>query len=320
VESIKRLKQHGVISLLIETFQEWQRDKSTQIAGSMAYFIILSLAPLLVIAVATVSVVTDRDTVQGEVYDRIADVIGDDSAQVVQDMVSNANQAAGGGLATLVSFLTLIYAASGAFGQVQDALNRVWSVDIKEKEGFLRTIKRRGMAAAMLPLTGLVILLAIILDTVLSAVGKYFSEELPSAGSLYLFHGLGLVVTVLLLTLLFAVIYRYLPDADIEWEDVLMGAAFTAILFSVGQLALSIYLGRGTVSSSYGAAGTFMVILIWLYYSALIFLFGAEFTQVYARRQGKQIRPAKYAYSYDKRASEPTPPPEPAEIEGIPAK
>ncbi len=320
MEIIKRLKQNQIISLLVETFQEWQRDKSTQIAGSMAYFIMLSLAPLLVIAVATVSVVTDGDTVQGEVYDRMADVIGDDSAQVVQDMVSNANEAAGGGLATLFSLLTLIYGASGAFGQVQDGLNRVWSVDIKEKEGFLRTLKRRGVAAAMLPLTGLVILLAIIFDTVLSAVGKFFTDELPSAGSLYLFHGLSFVVTALLMTLLFAVIYRYLPDADIEWNDVLVGAAFTAVLFSVGQLLLSIYLGRGSVSSSYGAAGTFMVVLIWLYYSALIFLFGAEFTQVYARRQGKQILPSYYAYSYDKRAVQPAPPPEPAEIEGVPAK
>lgn len=304
---ITRLRQHPLIEVTLETFQQWQRDKATRVAGALAFFSILSLAPLLLITVSVLGLVTDQDTVQGEVYQRVADVVGEQSADLVQDMVRSTNTAQSGGIAALVGVITLLLGAVGVFGQLQEALNTVWGVDVKPEEGLLRTVKRRLWSSLMLPLVGVVLLLTLLVDTALSAVAHFLGGQIPHLGYVYLLQGMSLIMFTLIITLLFAMIYKYLPDVKIKWEDVLTGAAVTAVLFAIGQFLLSLYLTRGSVSSTYGAAGTFMVVLLWAYYSAQIFLFGAEFTEVFARRRGKKIEPSSYAYRVKRRGLSETP-------------
>lgn len=290
-----------MIAIVIDTIQEFKDDRIAGIAGSLAFFTILSLAPLLLITVSVVGVVTDRDTVEGEVYQEISDAAGTRAADLVQDMVRNVNETRSGGIAALFGIVTLLYGAISIFGQLQEALNAVWEVDVRPEEGLVRTIKRRLWAAMMLPVTGLVLLLALATDTALSAVVHYLGDEVSQLALVYVLQVVSLVAFTLVITFLFAFIYRYLPDVEIEWNDVIIGAAVTAVLFIIGQTLLSLYLTRGSVSSTYGAAGTFMVVLLWVYYSAQIFLFGAEFTQAYARRRGKDIQPSSYAYHVKRR-------------------
>lgn len=301
-EKFARVTRIPAVALLLDTFREWRDDKTAQIAGSLAYFIMLSLAPLLIISVSIIGVVTDRNTVEGQVYDQVSDLAGESSANLVRDMVRSANHTQTGGIAALISGVTLVYGAINVFGQLQEALNRIWSVEVKQGQGLLRTIKRRSLAATMLPLTGVILLLSVILDTVLAAVAQFFGDQIPNMGHIVLLQGLSFVTSVVVITFLFAMIYKYLPDVNITWEDVFTGAAFTAVLFAIGQFFLSSYLTQSSVTSTYGAAGTFMVIPLWIYYSAQIFLFGAEFTQVYARRRDRRIEPAPYAYRFNRHA------------------
>jgi membrane protein len=297
---IARWRRYPLLAIFWETFNQWRQDSTVRVAASLAFFSILSLGPLLLILVTMVGVVTNRNTVEGDVYRQLADVVGERSASLIQDMVQSVNDSHSGGLAALVAFVTLIYSAVGVFEQLQEALNTVWEVDIKPNQGFLRSLKRRLWAAIMLPVMGIVTLLTLTVNTALSAVAQFLGDQIPHLSYLHLLQSLSLVMFTLIIALLFAVIYRYLPDVDIDWEDVLTGATVTAFLFVIGQFLLSLYLTRSSVTSTYGAAGTFVVVLLWVYYSAQIFLFGAEFTQVFARWQGKQIQPSRYAYHVDK--------------------
>ncbi|NDJ75403.1 MAG: YihY/virulence factor BrkB family protein [Chloroflexi bacterium] len=300
-ERLTNLKNVPLLTIALDTFNQWRQDNTERVAGALAYFSILSLAPVLLIMISLLGLVTDQHTIEGEVYQRLSDMIGPRSADLVQDMVIGVNESQAGGIAAFVGMLTLGFGAVRTFAQLQEALNTIWGVEVKPEEGLVRLLKRRVWAAAMLPVTGLVVFLALVIDTALGAATQFFTDQIPSLGYVWVLQALSLLVFTTVLTFLFAVIYRYLPDVDITWEDVFTGAAVTAVLFAVGQFLLSIYLARGSISSTYGAAGTFMVVLLWVYYSAQIFLFGAEFTQVFARRRGKHIEPASYAYSVDKR-------------------
>lgn len=302
MQTLKELKETTFVSILIQTVQQWQHDKTARVAGALAFYTMLALAPLLLIIVSILGLVTDRNTVEGEVYDQVAEVVGERSADLVQNMVSSANQSQSGGIAAIVGIVTLIFAATGIFGQLQEALNTVWEVDVKPDEGILRTVKRRLWATVMLPLSGVIVLLSLVVDTALSAVAAFLGDQIPNLAYVYLLQILSFVVFATVLTLVFAVIYKYLPDVRIGWDDVLTGAAVTAVLFAIGQFLLSFYLTRGSVTSTYGAAGTFMAILLWVYYSAQIFLFGAEFTQVFTRHRGKRIEPSSYAYRVGRRS------------------
>ena len=297
---IARWQRYPPLAIFLETFNQWRQDSTVRVAASLAFFSILSLGPLLLILVTMVGLVTNRNTVEGDVYRQLANVVGERSAGLIRDMVQSVNESHSGGLAALVAVVTLIYSAISVFQQLQEALNTVWEVDIKPNQGFLRSLKRRLWAAIMLPVMGIVILLTLMVNTALSAVAQFLGDQIPHLSYLHLLQGLSFVMFTLIIALLFAVIYRYLPDVDIDWEDVLTGATVTALLFVIGQYLLSLYLTRSSVTSTYGAAGTFIVVLLWVYYSAQIFLFGAEFTRVFARWRGKQIQPSSYAYHVDK--------------------
>jgi membrane protein len=221
---------------------------------------------------------------------QISSLVGEQSAAAIKDMIQRAEQPSTGLVATVVAVVTLLFGASGVFGQLQDALNTVWGVEPKEGRGVWGFIKDRFLSFVAVVGTGFLLLVSLVLSSALAALGKWFSGVLPLPEAVL--QALNFMVSFVVITGLFALIFKVLPDARVAWRDVWVGAALTAALFTIGKFAIGLYLGKSNVASAYGAAGSLVIVLVWVYYSAQILLYGAEFTQVYANRLGERIVPA----------------------------
>jgi len=270
--------------LFKQTFTEFGQDKVPRLGAALAYYTIFSIAPLLLIAIAIAGAVLGREAVQGELFAQLRGVLGKTAAEAVQEMVKNAAKPKTGAIATVAGVITLILGASGVFGQLKDALNTIWDVKPKKTSGVMGFIKERFLSIAMVFGVAFLLLVSLILDTVLATMGKFAQNHLPGGEALW--QIVQIAFSFCVVTVLFAMIFRFLPDLKIQWHDVWFGAALTSLLFVIGKFALGIYLGKAAVGSSFGAAGSLVVLLLWVYYSAQILLFGAEFTQVYARSTG----------------------------------
>jgi membrane protein len=273
-----------LFSLLKETVQEWNADKAPRLAAALAYYTAFSIAPLLIIAIAIASAVFSQEAVRGQLDNQIQGVVGAQAADAVQEMIANSSRDSSGLIASIIGVVTLLLGAAGLFGQLQDALNTVWGVPPRPDKGLLGTIKDRFVSFAMVLGIGFLLLVSLIISTVLSAVNGWVVGLLP--GAEFVAQLLNFAVSFGVITLLFAAIYKILPDTPIAWSDVWIGAAVTALLFTLGKFALGLYLGNSTIASSYGAAGSFVVLLVLIFYSEQFLLLGADFTQVYARRHG----------------------------------
>jgi membrane protein len=283
-----------LFALLKETFKEWQEDKVTRLAAALAYFTIFSLAPLLIVVIAIAGAVFGHEAATGQLVREIRGLVGTDGARVIEDMIQNAaTPGSGGTLATIIGVVTLILGASGVFGQLQDALNTIWGVMPKPGLGIKETIKNRILSFALVLGIGFLLLVSLVLSAGLSAVDEFLNNQFPGGG--LLLQILNFVISYAVITLMFATMYRFLPDVKIAWRDVWVGAAVTAALFTIGKFLIGLYLGNSSTASVYGAAGSLVVLLIWIFYSAQIMLFGAEFTQVYATRYGSHLEPADNA-------------------------
>lgn len=287
------MKPKDILGLFKETFQEWQEDKAARLAAALSYYTAFSVAPLLIIVIAIVALVFGQDAAQGRIDEQIQGLVGQEGAKAIQQMIVNSRKPAEGTIATIISVVVLFFGASGVFAELQDSLNTIWEVAPKPGQGVKAVVKHRFISFAMVLGIGFLLLVSLGLSTALAAVGGYLGQLLPN---------LDLVVRILnfaisfgVITLLFGMIYRILPDVKIAWGDVWLGAAITSLLFSVGRWAIGLYLGNSSVGSTYGAAGSFVVFLLWVNYSAQILFFGAEFTQVYANKYGSKIVPDKNA-------------------------
>jgi membrane protein len=279
--------------LLRATWAEWNEDKVPRLGASLAYYTIFSIAPLLVIAIAVAGLVLNPAEVQKAVLTQMGGLVGPDGAELIRTMLEGAQKPATGIIATVLGLITLVLGALGAFGQLQDALNTIWEVKPKEGRGIRGLIQDRLLSLSMVLVVGFLLLVSLVVSTGLSAVGNLVGGLLPE--SELLLSIVNFIISFLVITVLFALMFKYLPDAKIDWRDVGVGAAITALLFTIGKLLIGIYLGNSTTASSYGAAGSLVVLLLWVYYSAQIFLLGAEFTQVYANQFGSRVRPAANA-------------------------
>ncbi|WP_309742716.1 MULTISPECIES: YihY/virulence factor BrkB family protein [unclassified Chamaesiphon] len=275
-----------VWSLLKETVAEWQKDKVDRMAAALAYYTLFSIAPLLVIAVAVAGAVFGEEAARGEVVAQIQGLLGKAGAEVVQTALANTqNPENGNGIVpSIISTLALIFGASGVFIQLQDSLNAVWNVEESLEGGVKAVVRKRIFSFAMVITIGFILMVSLVVSAGLAAVSAFTNSMFPALESLWKVVNIGISLGVF--TLLFALIYKYLPDIKIAWRDVLVGALFTSILFSIGKELLGFYLGNGSFGSAYGAAGSVITVLAWIYYSVQIMLFGAEFTQVYTRRYG----------------------------------
>jgi membrane protein len=249
----------------------------------------------LVIAIVIAGLVFGQEAVEGQLVDQLGGFVGDSSARVIQRMIASAYQTSAGIVATVIGIGTLLFASSRLFFQLKKGLNDMWGADTYIEQGIWRQIKQRFFSVVMVLGTGFLLLVSLIVSSLITAAVSYFRNLVEGLDFLWqvINFATGLSVT----TLIFAMIYRYVPDVRVAWKDVIIGSLFTALLFTIGQFLLGIYLARGTFSSTYGAAGSFLVILLWVYCSAQILLLGAEFTQVYARRYGSRIRPPRDAES-----------------------
>jgi membrane protein len=276
------------LDLFKQTWTEFGEDKAPRLGAALAYYTIFSIAPLLLLAVAIAGMVFGQEAATNQISSQLSRVFGAETAKSIEEMIENAAKPATGTFATIVGIITLFLGASGVFGQLKDALNTIWDVDEKKSGGFLGLIKGRFLSMAMVMGVVFLLLVSLIFDAVIAAMGEYMTGLLP--GTEALLQGASFVISFALVTGIFAMIFRYLPDVSprIEWRDVWFGAAFTAFLFTVGKIALGLYLGKGAVGSAYGAAGSLVVLLVWVYWSAQILFFGAEFTQVYARSRGSK--------------------------------
>lgn len=289
-----------LFSLLKETFQEWQNDNASLLASSLAYYTIFSLAPLVILVIAIVGAIFGEEAAKGEIVAQIKGLVGVEGAKVIEDAIANSNQPDTGRWASFISVVVLFFGASGVFGQLQDALNTIWNVKVKPGLNVVKLIQKRILSFTAVVGIGFLLLVSLLINAAIAALNHYLSGFLP--GGDFLWQFLNFALSFAVVTFLFALMYKFLPDVKITWRDVSVGAVITAFLFTIGKSLLGAYLGSGSFGSTYGAAGSLVVLLVWVYYSAQILFFGAEFTQVYARRYGSQIVPNEYAVNIsDKR-------------------
>ena len=277
----------------------WKLAKSTVLAfiedealsrgAAIAFYTVTSIAPILLIVVAVAGLVFGREAAQGAITAQLGGLMGQQTADVLQSAVASAGEKSSGVLATIIGIVTLIATASGVFGEMQSALNAIWKAK-PEGTTVSRLIRARAASLGLVAALGFLLIVSLVVSAGLTAFGNYLNSFLPF-GKVIL-SALNTVVSVALISVLFAAIYKVLPDRHLEWGDVIVGAVVTAILFTIGKSLIGWYIGSSAVASTYGAAGGLIVLLLWVYYSAQIFLLGAEFTKVYANRHGsKQDHP-----------------------------
>jgi membrane protein len=274
-----------LFDLLRQTFQEWNDDKAPRLAAALAYYTAFSIAPLIVIVIAILGFVVNTDSVRSDIINTIATNVGSDAAEFVSGMIDAVNEPRVGIISTVLGIVTLLFGAIGAFSQLQGALDVIWDVENEKRPGGLLSFLRDNLLSfGMVLFVGFLLLVSLVINAAIAGISESASRVVgDTSGVLSLIN---LVLSFVVITALFAMMFKYLPHVRIAWRDVWVGAAVTALLFTIGRFALGLYLGRSGTTSVYGAAGAFVLILLWIYYSSQILLFGAEFTQVYARRYG----------------------------------
>jgi membrane protein len=283
-----------MFQLAKQTYNEWSADGGSTLGAALAYYSIFSLTPLLVIAAGVASLVYKEEAARGQIVHEVEKNIGHPAAQALQDMVMHANETGGSWLATLIGIGTMLIGASGAFVQLQNSLNIIWKVAPKPGRTIWNMVRERYLSFVVVALTAALLFLSLVVNAVLVALQEWLSGVLPPA-SVTLWQGVYALISFAVITLLFALLYKLLPDVIVAWRDVWVGALVTALLFTLGKYVISLYLGRSSLGSAFGAAGSLVAILVWVYYSAQIVLFGAEFTRIYAECCGTHVRPASHA-------------------------
>jgi membrane protein len=285
----------NAFGLLKQTGQEFLEDKAPQLGAALAYYTVFSLSPLILVLLAVVGIIFREDPAGAwnKITQQMSYFLDPSAVQVVQNIAQKASQPGKSSIAMIIGVALALFGASGVFGQLQDALNTIWGVKAKPGTGIWGFLRSRFLSFAMVGGVCFLLLVSLTLESLLKGFSHYVQSVLP--GGLAVAMGVYLVFDFGVIVLLFAMIFKFLPDAKIQWRDVWFGAVITAILFGIGKWLLGLYLGSGAAGSAYGAASSLITLLLWVYYSSQILLFGAEFTQVYADRAGREVKPAEYA-------------------------
>jgi membrane protein len=276
-------------SLIRETAMAWMDAKPFRLAAALAYYTLFSMAPLLVVTVGIAGLVFGEEAARGQIFGPLQSILGPKSAEAVQNAVSAAAVESSGVVATAIGVVTLLVGASAVFGELQDALNTIWEAKPSPKSGMWDVVRKRLLSLSMVAVIGFLLLVSLTISAMLNAIGAYLGDVLPVPP--VVLEALNFVVSFAVTTILFASVFKVLPDVDTQWSDVWIGSVATAVLFTIGKSLIGAYIGRMALDSTYGAAASLLVVLVWIYYSSLIFFFGAEFTHVYACRHGSQIKP-----------------------------
>lgn len=289
--------------VLKKTAAEFNEDNAIKLSASLAYYTIFSIAPLSIIILSLCGVFFGEDAVNGQFYGQIKNLVGNQAAIQIQETIKNMELNHNNVFAMTVGIAILLVGASGVFAEIQSSINYIWGLRAKPKRGLSKFLLNRLMSFSMIGVMGFILLVSLVANTILDLISDKLIGFLPNA-TVYLLYGLNLGVVLAIITLLFAVIFKTLPDGKLAWKDTLIGSGVTAVLFMIGKFGISFYLGTSTVATAYGAAGSVVIILVWVYYSAIILYFGAEFTKVYATMYGKSIVPNGYAVTIQKEVFE----------------
>lgn len=283
--------------MLVRVFQRaawaWWEDNAMRLGASLAYYTLFAIAPILLVAIAIAGLVFGAEAVRGEIVVQLQALVGRDGAEAVQAMLEGASQKRSGVLATVIGSITFLFAATGAFLELQTVLNTIWRVKPRPDANFTGFIRDRVRSFGLVLAIGFLLLVSLAVSAALAAANAWIERHAPAFPLVW--QALNIIVSLGVTTALFAMLYRFLPDVKLEWRDVLTGSLVTAVLFTVGKQAIGFYLGQSSTASSYGAAGSVIVLLLWVYYSTQILLLGAEFTRIYAESHGSRPRPESFA-------------------------
>jgi membrane protein len=280
--------------VLVATFSGFIDDNGLKLSASLAYYTVFSLAPLLILVISLAGLFLGNDAAANKLYPQISQYVGSQAALQIQEMLKSLQLSGKTGVAVIIGVVTLLVGASSIFVEIQDSLNMIWRVKAKPKKGWLKLIQNRFLSFSLIVSLGFLLLVSLVINFLMDALSKKLLHFLPYITGL-LIKGINLGITLIVISVLFGIIFKVLPDVKIRWKDVRSGAIFTALLFMLGQYIISLYIQYTAQSSTYGAAGSIIVILLWIYYTAAILYVGAEFTQVYAEAIGSHIEPAEYA-------------------------
>ncbi|MCX2573054.1 YihY/virulence factor BrkB family protein [Pedobacter sandarakinus] len=284
----------GIWGVLKAAFTGFGDHKVTKLSGSLAYYTVFSMAPLLVVIISLCGIFLGREIAEGKVYAQLEGFLGRDSAASLQELIKNAYLDGKGTIALIIGIVTLLIGSTTIFGDIQDSINTIWGIKPKPKRGWVKLLQNRFLSFSVIISLGFVLLVSLAVTSVLDTFSQKLQARFEDV-SFYIFYVVNQVVTLAVISLIFAVIFKVLPDAIIKWRDVMAGAVVTAVLFMIGKFAISVYIGQSDVGGTYGATGSLVVVLLWTYYSSIILYFGAEFTKAYAIAYGSEIYPAHYA-------------------------
>lgn len=281
----------------MEIVDKWSDDKSPKLGAALSYYTVFSLAPLLVIAIAVAGFFFGADAVQGKLVYEIQSLIGKDGAVLIQEAIKKTSYAESGIIATIISIVTLLVTGSAAFIELQDSLNIIWQVKPKPGRAIMEFIRTRLLSFALIVAIGFLLLVSLLVTTAINVVMEYFGNIFSFPP--FILQIINIVVSLLVISLLFGMIFKVLPDVKLSWKDVRTGAFVTALLFEIGKYLIGLYLGSSSISSTFGAAGALALVLVWIYYSAQILFFGAEFTYIYSTKFGSGVKPTAHAVKYE---------------------
>ena len=284
----------GSWQLIRETFKGFTDHKITKLSGSLAYYTVFSMAPLLVVIIALSGLFLEKEAIEGEVYEVLRGFMGENTAMQLQEIIKNSALTGKKNFAAIVGAITLLIGATTVFAEIQDSINSIWGLKVKPKRGWLKLIKDRVLSFSVVISLGFLLLVSLAISGVVEALNKRLQQMYPDV-AVVVFYILNLAITLGLSMLIFAVIFKVLPDARIRWRNVMVGAFITSILFLLGKFGISLYVSNSDIGSTYGAAGSLVVLLVWIYFSSIILYLGAEFTRAWSLQYGDEIKPGKYA-------------------------
>lgn len=289
-----KLSWKGIWQITKDTFAGFSEDKVTKLSGSLAYYMVFSMGPLLVVIISLCGLLLSREAIEGKVYSVLVGFVGSDTASQLQEIIRNASVGDKSFIAAVIGIVTLLIGATSVFAEIQDSINMIWGLKPKPKKGWLKYLQNRFLSFSVIVSLGFLLLVSLALSAIIEGISTGLQARFPGV-TIVVFYIINLLLTIGISTIIFATIFKVLPDARIKWRDVFAGAVVTAVLFLIGKFAISLYISQTKVGSTYGAAGSLVVLLVWVYYSSIILYLGAEFTKAYALMYGSAIHPNDYA-------------------------
>ncbi|MGI4805257.1 MAG: YihY/virulence factor BrkB family protein [Janthinobacterium lividum] len=299
--ALKYLKRTGKV--LLATFNGFMDDRGLKLSAALAYYTVFALAPLLMLVISLIGAFLGEDAIQNNIYPQIKSYVGSSAALQIQEMIKSVSLSGKTGLAIFTSVATLLIGATSIFLEIQDSINMIWRVKAKPKKGWVKMLTNRLISFSMIISLGFLLLVSLIISALVSALSNRITHYFPEV-TIQIFNLINIGITFIVIAVLFGIIFKFLPDVKIAWRDVRTGAFFTSLLFMLGKYLIGIYIQTTGTGSTYGAAGSLIVILVWIYYTSAILYFGAEFTQVYAENYGHKIEPADYAVHIEQKEVE----------------